>query len=593
MINILLTFTILVFVQSQIKLENPIKDLKIIEVEKRDEQQLIEMIPEQTKRVVQYNDSKTTIGMKVTSSNETLLKCLSYDKNILFEPYMVNEIKLLFPSINSYYTDESLKINRTANVNDPDFIMKNPVLVGLANTTSQGFIVLTSNHLIYLFQLSFSQLSNKFSIKSNQTFNFSDLRQTQYEPVSPQLIWFDQKSCVLIIFPQQIIIGKLIDGQFSFKNSNISISNEEEYIGIAKLHKGYLFVARGRLGIDIYSINEQGQLIQIQNLYNQLSNDIHNMYIQDFDFGGFDNNYIFILDKYQGFMIYQIDNQQFTITKWLDSILEIKGAKLIKTYINIIMIMVEHNSYNHILEYCIYSQDQKLFYIKTHYLDGKYFDIDIEDQFAIIRGYDGHKIIYHSIHEGFQVNYNQPITDESWEDGTELQEDIDQYAIIPQMQSFYLTKHLNQSFLVAISFRTLMFMRFIRVEPYVECKLTNLATKNSQITVNAVLNSTWCKEKFQQQIVYNQSFYSDLIMCKKELDFSIKVINTLEEEQTNYYYIIIILIASLILLCFLLIALRIFFAKYRQEQSSLESVIDQLGKRGYTAEKSQDQISGF
>ncbi|CAK57567.1 unnamed protein product (macronuclear) [Paramecium tetraurelia] len=551
------------------------------------------MIPEQTKRVVQYKDSKTTIGMKVTSSNETLLRCLSYDKNILFEPYMVNEIKLLSPSINSGYTDESLKINRTANVNDPDFIMKNPVLVGLANTTSQGFMVLTSNHLLHLFQLDYSQLSNKFAIKSNQTFNFSDLRQTQYEPVSPQLIWFDQKSCALIVFPQQIIIGKLVDGQFSFKNSNISISNEEEYIGITKLHKGFVFVARGRLGIDIYSLHDQGQLIFISNLHNQISNYIQNMYIIDFSFGGFDNNYIFVLDKFQGLMIFSISDQTFTLTKWLDSLQEIKGAKLIKTHRNVVMIMVEHNSYNLILEYCIYSQDQKLFYIKTHYLDGKYFDIDIEEQFAIVRGYDGHKIIYHSIHEGFQVNYNSPITDESWEDGTEFQEDIDQYAIIPQMQSFYLTQHLQQNFLVAISFRSLIFVRFIRVEPYVECKLTNLSTKNSQITVNAVLNSTWCKEKFQQQLVYNQSFYSDLVMCKKELNFSIKVINTLEEEQNNYYYIVIIVITSLILLCLLLVALRIFFTKYRQDQQNLVSVIDQLGKRGYTAEKSQDQISGF
>ncbi|CAD8112843.1 unnamed protein product [Paramecium sonneborni] len=592
MISIILIFAFATHVQTQVKLENPIQDLKIIELEKKNDES-IEMIPEQTKRVVQYNDSKTTIGMKVKSNNESLLRCNSYDKNILFEPHMINEIKLLYPSTNSYYTDESLKINRTANVNDPDFIMKNPVLVGLANTTSQGLIVLTSNHLLYLFQLQFSKLSNKFSIKSNQTFNFSDFRQTQYEPIQPQLIWFDQKSCVLIVFPQQIIIGKLQDGQFTFKNSNISISNEEEYIGMAKIYKDYLFVARGRSGIDIYSINEKNQLIQNQNLYSQLSNDIQNMFIYDFDFGGFDNNYIFILDKYKGLMIYSIQNQPFTLTKWLDSIQEIKGAKLIKSYQNVIMIMVEHNSYNYILEYCIYSQDNKLFYIKTHYLDEKFFDIEIVDQFAIVRGYDGHKIIYHSIHEGFQVNYNSPITDESWEDGTEVQEDIAQYAIIPQMQSFYLTTHSNQNFLVATSFRSLMFIRFIRVEPYVECKLTKLATKDSQITVNAVLNSTWCKEKFQLELIKNQSFYSDLIMCKKEIDFNIKVINTFEEEKTNYYFLVAIVIVSLILLCFLLIALRIYFAKSRQEQLNLTNVIDQLGKKGYTAEKSQDQISGF
>ncbi|CAD8115982.1 unnamed protein product [Paramecium sonneborni] len=593
MIFIIFTFTFATIVKSQIKLENPIQDLKIIELQKTNEQQPIEMVPEQTKRVVQYNDSKTTIGMKVTSSNESLLSCTSHDKNIHFEPYMVNEIQLLLPSINVYQADQSLKINRTANVNDPNFIMKNPVLVGIVNTTSQGLIVLTSNHILYLFQLEFSQLSHKFSIKSNQTFNFSDLRQTQYEPVSPQLIWFDQQSCVFIVFPQQIIIGKLIDGQFSFKNSNISIYNEDEYIGIAKLHKGYLYVARGRLGIDIYTFDDQNSLIQIQNLYSQLSNDIPDMIISDFDFGGFDNNYIFILDKYKGLMIYSIQHQTFTLTKWLDSIFEIKGAKLIKSYQNIIMIMIEQNSYNHIIEYCIYSQDKKLFYMKTHYLDGKYFDIDIEDQFAIIRGYDGHKIIYHSIHEGFQVNYNSPITDESWEDGTEVQEDADQYAIIPQMQQFYLTQHLNQSFLVAISFRSLIFIRFIRIEPFVECKLTNLATKQSQITVNAILNSTWCKEKFQYQLAQNQSFYSNLIMCKKEIDFSIKVINTLEEEQNNYYFLVVIVIASLILFCLLLIALKIFFAKYNQQQQNLTNVIDQLGNKGYNIEKSQDQVSGF
>jgi hypothetical protein len=36
--------------------------------------------------------------------------------------------------------------------------------------------------------------------------------------------------------------------------------------------------------------------------------------------------------------------------------------------------------------------------MKTHYLDGKYFDIDVEEQFAIVRGYDSHKVIYHSVH---------------------------------------------------------------------------------------------------------------------------------------------------------------------------------------------------
>ena len=90
------------------------------------------------------------------------------------------------------------------------------------------------------------------------------------------------------------MIGRVNKSEIKFHNSNISIADEQAYIGVGKLYRGYLFLARGRLGIDIYSISDTGVLILMQNLYSQL--DLPNMNIIDFDYGGFDHNYIFVLD---------------------------------------------------------------------------------------------------------------------------------------------------------------------------------------------------------------------------------------------------------------------------------------------------------
>lgn len=67
-------------------------------------------------------------------------------------------------------------------------------------------------------------------------------------------------------------------------------------IGVGKLFRGFLFLARGRLGIDIYSISDKEELILMKNLNSQL--DVPKINVIDFDFGGFDHCYIFVLDQY-------------------------------------------------------------------------------------------------------------------------------------------------------------------------------------------------------------------------------------------------------------------------------------------------------
>ncbi|CAD8130088.1 unnamed protein product [Paramecium sonneborni] len=90
----------------------------------------------------------------------------------------------------------------------------------------------------------------------------------------------------------------------------------------------------------------------------------------------------------------------------------------------------------------------------------------MEDQFPIVRSYDGNKIIYHSIYEGFQ-ELQFSITDESWE-VKKMQIKIQLFL---KFNNSNLTKNLNQIFfaliifrtlLMARSFRCLIFIRFIR-----------------------------------------------------------------------------------------------------------------------------------
>jgi hypothetical protein len=67
-------------------------------------------------------------------------------------------------STHSYYSDDSLKLQR--NINSPDYFASNPILIGVVNTTF-GLIMLSSDHNLHVVNISYSNQSNKFRNESS------------------------------------------------------------------------------------------------------------------------------------------------------------------------------------------------------------------------------------------------------------------------------------------------------------------------------------------------------------------------------------------------------------------------------------------
>lgn len=71
--------------------------------------------------------------------------------------------------------------------------------------------------------------------------------------------------------------------------------------------------------------------------------------------------------------------------------------------------------------------------LRTHYLKGKYFDLDVTYRFAVLRGVDAHRIIYHSILSDFQQTQEELYIDTKDE---EKQSKLDEeYLYLPKLMS--------------------------------------------------------------------------------------------------------------------------------------------------------------
>lgn len=68
--------------------------------------------------------------------------------------------------------------------------------------------------------------------------------------------------------------------------------------------------------------------------------------------------------------------------------------------------------------------------------------------------------------------------------------------------------------MIAVTSRNLVFIRYLKVDPYVECTMSRMAKEDSLISVNATLNSTWCEEKSNYETYdHKEPLYLSLVMC--------------------------------------------------------------------------------
>jgi len=63
---------------------------------------------------------------------------------------------------------------------------------------------------------------------------------------------------------------------------------------------------------------------------------------------------------------------------------------------------------------------------------------------------------------------------------------------------------VTHPYIVSITTHKFAVMRFLEVNPYIECKLPDKAEVGDIFTITVELNSTWCVEKLQK-IVRNNS----------------------------------------------------------------------------------------
>jgi hypothetical protein len=92
-------------------------------------------------------------------------------------------------------------------------------------------------------------------------------------------------------------------------------------------------------------------------------------------------------------------------------LIEAVGCEAVKTLNHtVLMVMCERQQNSFVLEFVLF-QMKSWFKLKTHYLTGRYFDMHITNNFALLRGIDAHRVLYHGVWELFEPSF-----DIEWED---------------------------------------------------------------------------------------------------------------------------------------------------------------------------------
>jgi hypothetical protein len=154
-------------------------------------------------------------------------------------------------------------------------------------------------------------------------------------------------------------------------------------------------------------------------------------------------------------------------------------------------------------EIAINVKPMQWFRLRTHYLNGKYFDIDVTENIAILRGVDAHRVIYHSIWEGFQKTESETYSDsEKRERNQRLDEE---YLYIPRLQSLEFfskdfgfgdpkTWHygIKHTYLFGITTHNIVELPYYLINPHIRCKGDRRWHINQDFHYKLLINSTSC-----------------------------------------------------------------------------------------------------
>lgn len=168
-----------------------------------------------------------------------------------------------------------------------------------------------------------------------------------------------------------------------------------------------MYVPLGSDGLDVYAINTDGTLIYVKNIDSQdLYKQSKSIFIIDVEIK-FDK--IFVLDSHSGVVV--LDQRSLKLVEDFGQIIEY-GCKMIKEFNEqTLFLLCQRNIITYVNEYGLHKNDW--FFLRRHYLNGQYFDIDVTHDFAILRGVDAHRVIYHSIWHGFLQEDDETLHEEN------------------------------------------------------------------------------------------------------------------------------------------------------------------------------------
>lgn len=155
---------------------------------------------------------------------------------------------------------------QTHHANDPSYFLSQPVLLKMIRIDSR-FAAVSSDHKILIHQVIEDNFTRTgFRVVPMFEASFQHLRAQAEEHFVPQLIFSDRNEHLYIIYPDQVIGGKL-SGPLEFRNITlVGIENDRNFIGSVKVYDWHFFVSLGSAGVDVYRFEESGNIRPIMTI---------------------------------------------------------------------------------------------------------------------------------------------------------------------------------------------------------------------------------------------------------------------------------------------------------------------------------------
>ncbi|CAD8186166.1 unnamed protein product [Paramecium octaurelia] len=380
--------------------------------------------------------------------------------------------------------------------------------VALAEKFRKAYVVRNDFKIIQvdlnqgLFQLFLSPIQTSFANMLNY-----DEDNTDYHPY----LVSDKKSNKIFIFTT--------NGGLSFEgNSKLEIEFKVEN-EIKKRDKIYnvhynekhqlIFVACGYEGVDIYKINN-GNL----ELLMDISADYLGIDSQIVDVNSNGEDQLYVLDIERGLKFYWIKNLMELVYKFT---ITISHAHSFDFYDNTFFIVAKTiNKQDFAIEVFV-NQVTYDYYINNYFFDEMTInDVNVFQYYAVLIGDDGHKIIYHSIYQGF---LNENLVSHT----TFYQPNL----VKVKEFEFEGEEFTNQRIFAAISKYEFQMINIIMNMPKIECKYKDPGVRQFYVKIN----STSCAEKEKEKNLNYQ-----YTLCNVSHSFTFTTTELAGNYNTYAYY---------------------------------------------------------